>query len=167
AENQSTGPLPQYFADEFGWEEMARKTARIYKSLSSEEQTRTAIFANSYGQAGAIDFFGPRLGLPKSICNHQSYWLWGPRDYDGSIVIVLAARAEPPPSLQDRFLDNFVGDWQVERKMSKGHVAQTSVRCEWVLKHQFIEFHYGLADATPEYEAFVFIGFDDDAKNYV
>jgi hypothetical protein len=91
AENQQTGPLPQYFADEFGWENMARETARIYNSLPAEERTRTAIFANSYGQAGAIDFFGPRLGLPKSICNHQSYWLWGPHDYDGSIVIVLGS----------------------------------------------------------------------------
>jgi hypothetical protein len=91
AENQRTGPLPQYFADEFGWREMAEATARIYKSLSPEEQAKTAIFANNYGEAGAIDFFGPRLGLPKSICNHQSYWLWGPRDYDGSIVIVLGS----------------------------------------------------------------------------
>src|SRR5438132_7027029 len=62
AENQPTGPLPQYFADEFGWEEMARETAHVYKSLSPDEQARTAIFANSYGQAGAIDFFGPRFG---------------------------------------------------------------------------------------------------------
>jgi hypothetical protein len=91
AENQATGPLPQFFADEFGWREMAEATARVYQSLSPEEQARTAIFANSYGQAGAIDFFGPGLGLPKSICNHQSYWLWGPRDYDGSIVIVLGS----------------------------------------------------------------------------
>src|SRR5207237_4110616 len=58
AENQPTGPLPQYFADEFGWEEMARETARVYKSLSPEEQTRPAIFANSYGQARAIAFIG-------------------------------------------------------------------------------------------------------------
>jgi len=91
SENQRTGPLPQYFADEFGWREMAEETARVYKSLSPGEQARTAIFANNYGQAGAIDFFGPRLGLPKSICDHQSYWLWGPRDYDGSIVIVLGS----------------------------------------------------------------------------
>src|SRR5204862_7602366 len=91
AENQPTGPLPQYFADEFGWETMARETARVYKSLSPEEQTRTAIFANSYGQAGAIDFFGPRLGLPKAISNHQSYWLWGPRDYTGESVIGLGS----------------------------------------------------------------------------
>ena len=91
AENQTTGPLPQYFADEFGWEEMTRETARIYNSLGPEERSRTVIFANNYGEAGAIDFFGPRLGLPKAICNHQSYWLWGPRDFDGRSVIVLGS----------------------------------------------------------------------------
>ena len=91
AENQRTGPLPQYFADEFDWRQMAEETARVYKSLPPEEQARTAIFANNFGEAGAIDFFGPRLGLPKAICNHQSYWLWGPRDYDGAIVIVLGS----------------------------------------------------------------------------
>ena len=124
AENQRTGPLPQYFADEFGWREMAEATARVYKSLSPEEQARTAIFANSYGQAGAIDFFGPHLGLPKSICNHQSYWLWGPRDYEGSIVIVLGSdgtgdrvhfqsveavgRVEHPYSRRDEHFDIFL-----------------------------------------------------------
>ncbi len=51
--------------------------------------------------------------------------------------------------------------------MGKGGVKQTSVHCEWVLNHQFIEFHYGAADAKPEYEAFVFIGFDEAAKTYV
>jgi dolichyl-phosphate-mannose-protein mannosyltransferase len=91
AENQPTGSLPQYFADEFGWEEMTREVARIYNALPPEERARTAIFANSYGQAGAIDFFGPKYGLPKSISNHQSYWLWGPRDYTGDSVIVLGS----------------------------------------------------------------------------
>ena len=124
AENQRTGPLPQYFADEFGWREMAEETARVYKSLSPDEQARAAIFANNYGEAGAIDFFGPRLGLPKAICNHQSYWLWGPRDYDGSIVIVLgsdgtgdrenfqsveaAGRVEHPYSRRDEHFDIFL-----------------------------------------------------------
>jgi hypothetical protein len=94
AENQDTGPLPQHFADEFGWEDMARKVAAVYNSLPPADRERTMIFANNYGEAGAIDFFGPKYGLPKSVCNHQSYWLWGPRNYDGSIVIVLGSSGE-------------------------------------------------------------------------
>lgn len=91
AENQPTGPLPQHFADEFGWDEMAREVARVYHELPPEQRAATAIFANSYGQAGAIDFFGKKYGLPKAISNHQSYWYWGPRHYTGESVIVLGS----------------------------------------------------------------------------
>jgi len=91
AENQENGPLPQHFADEFGWEDMARKVGEIYNALPPEQRAKTAIFANGYGQAGAIDFFGKKYGLPKSICRHQNYWLWGPRDYTGESVIVLGS----------------------------------------------------------------------------
>jgi hypothetical protein len=84
--------LPQHYADEFGWPEMAEKVARVYESLPEEQRKKTAIFANNYGEAGAIDFFGPQYGLPKAICPNQSYYLWGPREYTGEIVIVLGAR---------------------------------------------------------------------------
>ncbi len=94
AENQNTGPLPQHFADEFGWEDMTSEVAKVYNALPPDERARTAIFANSYGQAGAIDFFGPKYGLPKAISNHQNYWYWGPREYDGSTVIVLGSDGE-------------------------------------------------------------------------
>lgn len=81
--------LPQYYADEFPWPGMVEAVARVYHSLPPEEQKRTAIFANNYGQAAAIDFFGPQYGLPKAISGHQNYFLWGPRNYTGEIVIVL------------------------------------------------------------------------------
>lgn len=84
------------------------------------------------------------------------------------LLLLLLARAHAqPPLLQDSFLDNFVGDWKVERSVRKKPAVQTSVHCEWVLNHQFIKFHYGAADSKPEYEAFVFIGFDNNAKSYV
>jgi Dolichyl-phosphate-mannose-protein mannosyltransferase len=84
-------PLPQYYADEFGWQEMVAATAQVYHSLTPQEQTKTAIFANNYGEAGAIDFFGPNFGLPKAVSGHQSYFFWGPRYYTGEIVIVLGS----------------------------------------------------------------------------
>jgi len=86
--------LPQYYADEFNWPEMVEKVARIYHSLSPEEQARTAIFCHNYGDAGAIDFFGPRYGLPKAISGHQNYFLWGPRNYTGEIVILIGEKEE-------------------------------------------------------------------------
>lgn len=83
--------LPQHYADEFGWEEMVAKTARVYHGLTPEEQAKTAIFASNYGEAGAIDFFGPNYGLPKAISGHQTYFYWGPRNYTGEIMIVLGS----------------------------------------------------------------------------
>jgi hypothetical protein len=81
--------LPQHFADEFGWPELVEKTAQLYHSLPPEEQAKTAILGGSYGDAGAIDFFGAKYGLPKSISAHQNYWYWGPREYTGESVILL------------------------------------------------------------------------------
>ena len=88
-EHHTMGPLPQLFADQFGWPEMAATVASVYNSLPAEVRTRTAIFAQNYSQAGAIDLFGPGLGLPQAISGHQSYFLWGPRDYTGESVIVM------------------------------------------------------------------------------
>jgi 4-amino-4-deoxy-L-arabinose transferase-like glycosyltransferase len=93
-ETARLGPLPQLYADQFGWDEMAAATARVYNSLPADVRSRTAIFGQNYGQAGAIDFFGPRYGLPKAISGHQNYFLWGPREYTGESMIVLGDRKE-------------------------------------------------------------------------
>lgn len=89
SEHQNNGPLPQYFADEFGWEPMVGEIARVYNSLPPEERAHTAIFSNGWGEAAAVDFFGPKYGLPKAISRHNNYWLWGPRNYTGEIMIIL------------------------------------------------------------------------------
>jgi Dolichyl-phosphate-mannose-protein mannosyltransferase len=83
--------LPLYFADEFGWEDMTREVARVYNALPASQRSDTAIFAGNFGEAGAIDFFGAKYGLPKAICNHQNYWFWGPRNYSGDTVIMLGS----------------------------------------------------------------------------
>jgi len=81
--------LPQYFADEFGWPEMVAQVAEVYNKLPADERARTAILAGNYGSAGAIDFFGPRYGLPPSISAHQNYYYWGFRQYTGESLIML------------------------------------------------------------------------------
>jgi hypothetical protein len=81
--------LPQHFADQFGWEEMVATVNQAYSKLSPEERPGCGIFAQDYGQAGAIDFFGRRYGLPPALSGHQTYFLWGPRGYSGNCMIVL------------------------------------------------------------------------------
>ena len=88
-ENRRTTSMPQFFADRFGWPEMVAAVARAYYSLPPDVRQKTAIFGNDYGQGGAIDFYGPRYGLPKAIGGHLSYWYWGPRGYTGESILVL------------------------------------------------------------------------------
>jgi dolichyl-phosphate-mannose-protein mannosyltransferase len=72
------GPLPQPIGDQFGWPELVRQVADIYNSLSPEDRAKTGILAGNYGEAGAINEFGPALGLPHAYSRHQNYWYWGP-----------------------------------------------------------------------------------------
>ncbi len=81
--------LPQHYADQFGWEELTAMTATAWSRLTPEEQKDCGIFGQNYGQAGAIDFFGPRYGLPRALSGHQTYYLWGPRGYSGNCLIVI------------------------------------------------------------------------------
>lgn len=79
------------FAEEFGWDRLARDVARVYFALPPAERNRTAVYADTYGDAGALDFFGPRYGLPPAISSQNNYYLWGTRDYDGSTLIAIGA----------------------------------------------------------------------------
>jgi len=81
--------LPQWYSDQFGWEEIVAETAVAWNRLSQEERRDCGVFAQDYGQAGAIDFIGRRYGLPRSISGHQTWFLWGPRGYSGNCLIVL------------------------------------------------------------------------------
>jgi len=81
--------LPQWYADQFGWEEIVAETAVAWNRLSPVERGDCGIFAQDYGQAGAIDFLGRRYGLPSALSGDKTYFLWGPRGYSGNCLIVL------------------------------------------------------------------------------
>jgi hypothetical protein len=87
-ERHALGALPQHFADMFGWEELAAEVARVVATLEPEERAAAGIFAQNYGQAGALDLFGRRLGLPPAMSGHNSYWDWGPRGAPATLVVV-------------------------------------------------------------------------------
>lgn len=87
-------PMPHYYSWSFGWDDMVRGVAKAYALVPREQRSDTAIFANDFAAAGAIDLIGPKYGLPKAISGHQSYWLWGPRNYSGQTMIVVGDTPE-------------------------------------------------------------------------
>jgi hypothetical protein len=94
SENNPLGRLPQHFADMFGWPELVNRVAAVYDALGPDERARCIIVCGNYGEAGAIDFFGRRHGLPPAISGHNNYWLWGPRNATGSVAIVVGGGKE-------------------------------------------------------------------------
>lgn len=93
-ERDSTGQLSQLYGDMLPWQNISRHIATAYHALPAAEQSDCAILGGNYGEAGAIDYYGPSLGLPKAISGHNSYYDWGPRNYTGSCVIIFGERAE-------------------------------------------------------------------------
>jgi 4-amino-4-deoxy-L-arabinose transferase-like glycosyltransferase len=90
AERNAIGPLPQHLADMFGWEESVALYAEILGRLGPEDRMRADIYVRNYGEAAAIDFLGRKYGLPKAMCTHNSYWIWGPPEgKTGELMIVL------------------------------------------------------------------------------
>jgi hypothetical protein len=92
--NLAPGRLPQFYAEMFGWRELAALVGRAYQSLSPEERADAVFFANNYGEAAAADIFAKPWGLPPSISAHNNYDLWGPRGHKGDVVIHLGGKRE-------------------------------------------------------------------------
>ena len=79
------------YAEEFGWGRLAQDVASVYDALPADERAHAAIYADTYGDAGALDFFGPQYGLPPAISSQNTYYLWGPGDSDGAVMIAIGA----------------------------------------------------------------------------
>jgi 4-amino-4-deoxy-L-arabinose transferase-like glycosyltransferase len=86
--------FPSQFSNMLGWPEMVAATARAWQSLPPSERPRVAILGASYSDAGALDLLGPHYGLPPAISAHNSYWLWGTRDYDLKTVVAVGFPSE-------------------------------------------------------------------------
>ncbi len=77
------------FREQLGWPELVQEVARIRDSLAPEERAQLGIIGTNYGEAGAINLYGPRYGLPHAISGVNSYWYRGYGDPPPQTVIVL------------------------------------------------------------------------------
>lgn len=93
-ENNDLGPLPQFFADRFGWRELAAAVASVYASLPADERAATLIVTSNYGEAGALGYYGRAHGLPRAVSQHNNFYLWGPGPGTPRVFIVVGESTE-------------------------------------------------------------------------
>lgn len=92
-EKHPTGIVPQQFADMFGWEELVAALAAAYDGMPPAQRREAVILTHDYGQASAVDFFGPARGLPHAVSGHNNYYLYGLRGSSGKVVIAVGIAA--------------------------------------------------------------------------
>ncbi|MEO7881605.1 MAG: glycosyltransferase family 39 protein [Mucilaginibacter sp.] len=86
-EDQKQHPTTQDYADMLGWEEMAQKAAQTYHSLTPEQQKHAQIFADNYGEAGALHHFHKKYNMPDVVSLNSSFALWAPDNLDAKYII--------------------------------------------------------------------------------
>ena len=86
--------------------------------------------------------------------------------YPGSSTLAQEGLDGPQHQFKDPLLDNLVGQWKLKRKIGT-RTAENSVTVDWVLNHQFLRIQMKDVNSPPEYEAMIFIGYDNASERYV
>lgn len=93
-ETREVAELSQNFADRFGLEDMATTVASVHDRLPPEERSEACVLTGNYGEAGALEFFGDKHGLPEVISGHNSYHLWGTQGCSGEVLVSVGVPLE-------------------------------------------------------------------------
>jgi 4-amino-4-deoxy-L-arabinose transferase-like glycosyltransferase len=131
------GALPQDYADMLGWEEQVAAVARVYHALPAHQRDQAVVVAGNYGEAGALELYGPRYGLPGVVSPTGSYWFFGPGDLPGEVVVTIGVS----PSDLREFFDSVETaatvshPWAVEEErhltINVGTGARTTLQALW------------------------------------
>lgn len=84
-----TAKVYDQFREEVGWQDLAQSVANVYNSLAPEDRARTGILTGNYGEAGALDLYGPAFGLPRAMSLTNSFWYrsFDPREPQTVILV--------------------------------------------------------------------------------
>lgn len=85
------------FGAQLGWERLVNEVAAAHESLPAD----AVVVTRSYGEAGAIDLYGPPLGLPRAFSVSNNYWLWGPPPGSADAAVVVGFSREGVDELFD------------------------------------------------------------------
>ena len=89
-----TSKLHDQFREQIGWTDLADTVAGVYNALPAEERAKTGILTGNYGEGGALNLYGPALGLPHAMSGTNSFWYRGYDPREPQTVIVVGLEKE-------------------------------------------------------------------------
>jgi 4-amino-4-deoxy-L-arabinose transferase-like glycosyltransferase len=87
-------PLPQDYGDMLAWRELVESVARVYHAMPEHDRELTVVYGANYGEAGALDFYGPPLGLPPVVSMAGSFYFFGPGERRGEVMLFVGMERE-------------------------------------------------------------------------
>jgi 4-amino-4-deoxy-L-arabinose transferase-like glycosyltransferase len=77
-----------------GWPAFVAEIGQAYRSLPAARRASAVVLASNYGEAGAVDRFGPADGLPPAYSGHEGFWYWGPPPPQAATVVAVGFGAD-------------------------------------------------------------------------
>jgi Dolichyl-phosphate-mannose-protein mannosyltransferase len=71
------------------WPTFVGEIAAAYRSLPAAQRAHAIVLTRNYGEAGAVDRFGPADGLPAAYSGHNAFWYWGPPPASATTAVVV------------------------------------------------------------------------------
>jgi hypothetical protein len=113
--------LPQDFADMLGWKEMADAAGKTWQNIP--DKSAAAIYADSYGQAGAIEHFGKKYGVPKVLSFSDNYRYWLPDSLPANFQTLIYVNDELGDDMPG-FFQKIEKVWELDMPLSRQHGDQ-------------------------------------------
>ena len=70
-----------------GWPAYVRQIASVYHEAAAGTG-RAVVVTDNYGEAGAVERYGPAVGVPGAFSGHNGFWWWGPPDAAPDVPVV-------------------------------------------------------------------------------
>jgi hypothetical protein len=119
-----------WYKDELGWPELAARTARAWRAIPLAQRAGTALLARDYGEAGALDLYGPALGLPQALSGHLSFQYWHPRRMPQRRVLAVGYDAADLRGLcrSERVVARISNRWRIANEEQGRTIAVCALR---------------------------------------
>ena len=102
-ENNNYNKLPQDYSDMLGWEELTSITKKAWQMVQNKNSS--IIYAENYGQAGAICVIGKRYNLPNALSFSDNFRFWLPKSFSTEITEVIYINDEVGEDVRELFMD--------------------------------------------------------------